>query len=301
MVMRAKRLIIRISDGLGNQLFEYALGKYLSDKLGCEMFFDKSHFIVSKNRTFQLNRFTGPAKVRRWGKLKEWVFLMLWAGKVKLGEKLFRAVLQLLNMKWLPVKDPFRLQSSFDDDSLVSLKGTIYVSGCYGHLPHMPDRDVLRDQLRFVDVPTPPNQRYLDAMRLCESVSVHVRRTDYLLAENNAPALGASYQRRAIESIRRRVASPKWFIFSDDMAWCRKEFSDLEDAVFVSGNETEPWEDIRLMSACRHHIIANSSFSWWGAFLGDGGGVTIYPKPWFKGLEMPSSGVPSDWIAVSAE
>ena len=127
--MRVKRLIIRISDGLGNQLFEYALGKYLSDKLGCEMVFDKSHFLVSKNRTFQLNKFVGPAKVSQWGKLKELIFLLLWAGKVKLGEKFFRAVLSFLNMGWLPVKDPFRLQSDFNDESLALLKGTIYISG----------------------------------------------------------------------------------------------------------------------------------------------------------------------------
>lgn len=299
--MRVKRLIIRISDGLGNQLFEYALGRYLSDKLGCEMVFDKSHFLVSKNRTFQLNKFVGPAKVSRWGKMKELMFLLLWAGKVKLGTKAFRAVLSFLNMGWLPVKDPFRLQSDFDDESLALLKGTIYISGCYGHLPHMPDRDVLKAQLCLAGTPSPSNLRYLDAMRQCESVSVHVRRTDYLLSENNVPALCATYQRRAIEAIRQKVAFPRWFIFSDDIEWCRKEFADLEDVVFVSGNEAEPWEDIRLMAACRHHIIANSSFSWWGAYLGDHCGITLYPKPWFKGLEMPSSGVPSDWIAVSSE
>ena len=299
--MRVKRLIIRISDGLGNQLFEYALGKYLSDKLGCEMVFDKSHFLVSKNRTFQLNKFVGPAKVSQWGKLKGLMFLLLWAGKVKLGEKFFRSVLSFLNMGWLPVKDPFRLQSDFNDESLALLKGTIYISGCYGHLPHMPGRDVLKTLLCLMGMPSPSNLRYIDAMRQCESVSVHVRRTDYLLSENNVPALCATYQRRAIETIRQKVAFPRWFIFSDDIEWCRKEFADLEDAVFVSGNEAEPWEDIRLMAACRHHVIANSSFSWWGAFLGDSCGLTIYPKPWFKGLEIPSSGVPSDWIAVSSE
>lgn len=295
-----KKIVVRISDGLGNQLFEYALGKYLSDKLGCEMVFDKSHFLTSKNRAFQLGNFVGPAKVRRWGKLKELLFLLLWAVKARMGQKFFRKVLPFLGMKWVPVKDPFRMQSDFDDDAVATWNGTIYISGCYGHIPHMPDRHVLREHLRPAGTLPVRNQWYVDAMRQCESVSVHVRRTDYLLAENNAPALGVSYQRRAMDVIRQKVA-PRWFIFSDDIEWCRKEFVDLEDAVFVSGNETQPWEDIRLMAACKHHIIANSSFSWWGAYLGDGGGITIYPRPWFKGLDMPASGVPSDWLAVSSE
>jgi len=299
--MGAKRVIVRISDGLGNQLFSYALGKFLSDKLGCEMVFDKSHFLTSRNRTFQLDRFVGPAEVRRWGRIKELMFLLLWALKIKVDEKMFRAFLPLLGMMWIPVKDPFRLQSDFCDDSIASWKGTIYLSGCYGHIPHMPNRNTLRAQLRLVNPPNMDNQRYLDAMRQGESVSVHVRRTDYLLAANNAPALSVSYQRRAMDVIRQKVSSPRWFIFSDDIEWCRKEFSDQKDAVFVSGNDSEPWEDIRLMAACKHHIVANSTFSWWGAYLGDDGGLTIYPKPWFKGLDMPASGVSTEWIAVSSE
>ena len=299
--MNVRQIVIRVSDGLGNQLFEYALGKYLSDKIGCEMVFDKSHFLTSQNRTFQLDRFVGPAEVLRWGRLKELAFLLLWIVNVKLGEKLFRAVLLIFGMRWMPVKDPFRLQADFDDGSIASWKGTIYLSGCYGHVPHLPARDVLQDRLRLVNPPNTDNQRYIDAMRQGESVSVHVRRTDYLLAVNNAPVLGVSYQRKAMDVIRQKVSSPRWFIFSDDIEWCRKEFSDMKDAVFVSGNDAEPWEDIRLMSACKHHIIANSTFSWWGAYLGEEGGITLYPKPWFKGLDMPASGVPAEWIAVSSE
>lgn len=296
-----KRIIVRISDGLGNQLFEYALGKYFSDKLGCDMVFDKSHFLTSKSRSFQLDRFLGPAEVIRWGLLKEWMFFLLWAGKSKLGVELFRKVLQFVGMKWMPVKDPFRLQPDFDDDSIALWKGTIYLSGCYGHIPHMPGREVLRDMLRLTNPPNASNQRYLDAMRQGESVSVHVRRTDYLLATNNAPVLDVSYQRKAMDVIRQKVSSPSWFIFSDDIEWCKKEFSDLKDAVLVSGNDAQPWEDIRLMSSCKHHIIANSSFSWWGAYLGVDAGLTLYPKPWFKSLDMPASGVPSGWVAVSHE
>ena len=292
------KIVIRVSDELGNQMFEYALGKYLSEILGCEMVFDRSHFLVLKNRTFLLDKFSGPTKIRRWGVLKELPFLLLWALKSKMGERCFKSIISCLGMRWIPVTNPFALQSDFDVDSVKSWHGTVYISGCYGHVPHMPDREALRRLFTLVGSPSGANQRYLDDMRSSESVSVHIRRTDYLLACNNAPALDVQYQRKAMDVVRGKVVNPKWFIFSDDIEWCRNEFADLDGAVFVSGNEDSPWEDIRLMSACKHHIVANSSFSWWGAYLGNSDGFVLYPSPWFNGLEMPASGVAVDWIPV---
>ena len=83
------------------------------------------------------------------------------------------------------------------------------LSDCYGHLPHMPSRDSLREQLRLVNSPSDANRCRLDAMRDCESVSVHVRRADYLLAANNSPTRDMSYQRRAMDVVRKKVASPR--------------------------------------------------------------------------------------------
>lgn len=140
---------------------------------------------------------------------------------------------------------------------------------------------------------------WIEKIRTAEerSVSLHIRRGDYLLALNGTPALGEAYYRRAINMMRQRVGNPQWFIFSDDIDWCRQKFVDLEGACFVTGNEDTPWEDIRLMSSCRNHIIANSTFSWWGAFLASEAGVTVCPNPWFKG--MPTCAdvmVPEDWL-----
>lgn len=293
------KVVVRVSDGLGNQLFEYALGKYVTGILGCDMVFDRSHFAMSENRIFLLDRFSGPARIRRWGILREYLFLALWAFRAKIGESRFRAVLSRLGMTWVKIENPFALQHDFDEESIRSMRGTVYISGCYGHVPHMPSRDALKELLTIVEPPSAANRRYIDDMRSSESVSVHVRRTDYLLACNNSPALDVSYQRKAMDVMRRKVGNPRWFIFSDDIEWCRKEFADVDNAVFVSGNESCPWEDIRLMSVCRHHIIANSTFSWWGAYLGDDDGIVLYPTPWFKGLEMPRSGVPEGWSPIS--
>lgn len=293
------KIVVRVSDGLGNQLFEYALGKYLSDRLGCEMVFDKSHFLVSANRTFQLDCFSGPSKIRRWGMFRECLFLLSWALRSRIGENRFKAILSHLGIVWVKIKDPFALQHDFDVESIQSWHGTVYLSGCYGHLPHMPSRDTLRELLTITEPLSAANQNYIGDMRSSSSVSVHVRRTDYLLACNNAPALDISYQRKAMDILHKKIGNPKWFIFSDDIEWCKKEFANVENVVFVLGNEACPWSDICLMSVCRHHIIANSSFSWWGAYLGNDDGIVLYPSPWFNGLEMPRSGIPEGWSPIS--
>ena len=295
------KIVVRISDGLGNQLFQFALGKYLADKLGCEMVFDKTHFMLSRYRRFLLDKFLGPNKIKRWGFFKELLFIPLWCVKVKFGDNVFRKVLKFLGIKWLKVRSPFLFQDEFSGDIALDGERTIYISGCYGHLPHMPTREMMRQQLEVLVKNAESDRLYGEGMKSTESVSVHIRRSDYLLASNGGPALDVCYQRRAMKEILEKLKTPKWFFFSDDIEWCRKEFSDFENAVFVSGNEDAPYEDIRLMSLCKHHIIANSTFSWWGAYLGDDSGMTISPRPWFKGLEMPSSCVPSKWVAVSSE
>ena len=93
------KIVVRVSDGLGNQLFEYALGKYLSDRLGCEMVFDKSHFLVSANRTFQLDCFSGPSKIRRWGMFRECLFLLSWALRSRIGENRFKAIFDSIRFR----------------------------------------------------------------------------------------------------------------------------------------------------------------------------------------------------------
>ena len=133
-----------------------------------------------------------------------------------------------------------------------------------------------------------------------DSVSLHVRRTDYLSLKGGGGAvLDPAYYARAIERICALVPNVRWFVFSDDIAWCREHFASLQDVVFVEGNEKAPWEDIALMAHCRNHIIANSTFSWWGAYLAPDVGHTICPQQWFRGLEtIPGVMVPEDWIRL---
>ena len=131
-----------------------------------------------------------------------------------------------------------------------------------------------------------------------ESVSIHVRRGDYL----NEPLLNGicdeQYYVAAIEEIKAMVDNPVFFIFSNDILWCKTHFNQI-NAVFVENNTGKnSYRDMQLMSLCKHHIIANSSFSWWGAWLGKyKDSMICAPTKWMN-AKVSSDVVCADWIKI---
>ncbi len=128
------------------------------------------------------------------------------------------------------------------------------------------------------------NKELISLMGTSESVSVHVRRGDYndhFLHGNIATGV---YYHNATNYIRSRIERPVFFVFSDDQTWCHDNLDFGNDEVyFVSGNEKTPEADMLMMSRCRHNIIANSSFSWWGQRLNDNRDkIVISPEYWFN-------------------
>jgi hypothetical protein len=140
-------------------------------------------------------------------------------------------------------------------------------------------------------------REYFRQITASESVFVHVRRQDYvhLTAFHGMPSM--AYYNEALTRVHSLFQQPlKVFVFSDDIPWCKENFP--EDFIFVEG--TDKYEDLLLMSNCKHAITANSSFSWWGAFLGDGKRrAVICPKQWYTALEMRGvNPAPERWIKV---
>jgi hypothetical protein len=142
-------------------------------------------------------------------------------------------------------------------------------------------------------------------MEAVESVSLHVRRGDYVSnARANAVhgTCSLAYYRQAIALVRERVIAPRFFIFSDDISWARAHLSfDDAPATFVDWNGPEaPQEDLRLMARCRHHVIANSSLSWWGAWLSTTPGqIVVSPRDWFStNNDRARDVVPERWIRI---
>ena len=141
-------------------------------------------------------------------------------------------------------------------------------------------------------------------MDQCNSVSVHIRRGDYISNKDTNALLGVcpmDYYDRAIAYIVERVVNPCFYFFSDDIAWVRRTFSLPFQSRFVDHNSgRQSFNDMRLMSLCRHHIIANSSFSWWGAWLGRNGDKTVIaPRRWFRRDIMDLKDLcPDSWVLL---
>ena len=144
----------------------------------------------------------------------------------------------------------------------------------------------IRRHFRFPEITDEINKELVEDIGTCNSVSIHVRRGDYLSStyENMFVALGRDYYEGAVKHICTQVSDPKFFIFSDDVDFVRDEFSWLENKRIVTGNSgVDSYRDMQLMSLCKHNIIANSTFSQWGALLNENmGHITVYPKAYLK-------------------
>lgn len=134
------------------------------------------------------------------------------------------------------------------------------------------------------------------------AVSIHVRRGDYLL-EKHWKALGcicqSSYYLNALAELEKRVKHPHYYVFSEDLNWVRRNLP-LTKAEFIDWNKGEDsWQDMMLMSHCRHHIICNSTFSWWGAWLNPSlDKIVIAPERWTQTTDSADV-VPESWLKVS--
>ena len=120
------------------------------------------------------------------------------------------------------------------------------------------------------------------------SVAVHVRRTDYI-QNRNLTSLGVSYYGAAMNQLRNEISGCRFHVFSDDPAWCRDKFRDPDTEVLTHSNPFDPLTDLHLMSLASHHVIANSSYSWWAAWLGKKPGQrVIMPDRWYeRGIKAP--------------
>jgi hypothetical protein len=142
------------------------------------------------------------------------------------------------------------------------------------------------------------------AITAANAVSVHVRRGDYISnpsAQHFHGTCGLDYYKKAVELILSKVNDPHFFIFSDDVKWVADNFMKEIRATIVDINDgSSAVKDMQLMSACKHHIIANSSFSWWGAWLGSNADkIVIGPRQWFADAAVDTGSVlPDSWYKL---
>jgi len=293
------RIVVRQMSGLGNQLFQYAAGLYFAEKYHADLQIaidpPLQAFSHGLPRPFQLSLFaiTVPARpVRPLEKL-----MQSWNPKLKPAAYLLRT---LLNVDFIEEPQPYRF---CPDLPFRNTADKSYIRGYWQAAQYAEAVATrLRSDLVLRNAPSGRNQEVLQEIQNnSDAVSIHVRRGDYLLAKQGSLALPLSYYHAAVRTIRQKTSSPCFFVFSDDVEFARNNLPDDIRGVFVDHNSAlTAYEDLRLMSACSHNIIANSSFSWWAAWLNrNPEKIVISPKFWFRKSESYYPDLfPHDWTLI---
>jgi Glycosyl transferase family 11 len=280
-------IIANIYGGLGNQLFQYAAGRQLAERNHTTLKLDIENFKKDKRREYLLNHF---------------------AIKKSFCTSLDKTLIKGKNrIKKLRNKDEevtiYVEKSLAFDEKVTELGNNVYLDGYFGNEKYFISIErIIRDEFRVTDTPDSINEKYLQKIRSTNSVALHVRRGDYVSnKETNAihGVCSVAYYKEAILQIAMKTSSPHFFIFSDDIPWVKENLVVNEFPVeYIDHNNDIPYEDIRLMYSCKHAIIANSSFSWWGAWLNDNAGkIIIAPEKW-NNIPGNETELPRQWIRL---
>ncbi|MEI8143298.1 MAG: alpha-1,2-fucosyltransferase [Candidatus Berkelbacteria bacterium] len=284
-------IIVKIIGGLGNQMFQYALGRNLANYLGAELVLDISAYDRYATRKYCLNDYNIQEKILDRSVLK------------KYNSKLFR----LFDLFHFSVysRNIILDKSLKFDPKILKITDNKYLAGYWQsekYFENIPE--IIREEYKPKSAPDRLNRKYLNMIQKCHSVSLHVRRGDYV-SDRSANSVhgvcGPSYYENALKIIEKKTKDFTLFIFSDDMPWVKKNLIFNHTVVYVEGNGPEKsYEDLRLMSCCEDNIIANSSFSWWGAWLNiKPNKIVIAPKQWFRDPKMDSSDmIPKKWKRI---
>jgi hypothetical protein len=293
------KIVIRGFCGLGNQLFQYAAGKYYAKRYGASMRIlvdpARSAQCYGYPRPFLLSHFMIPAPMGERSILDRAV-LTNNARLRSASSRWRRASRTQLLIE--PYKDRFRF---FPDLPLERNVETLYLVGYWqNHLMVEENADELRAELTLKDPPRGKTLEILEQIRQSRNpVSLHVRRGDSMIPREGRVVLPMKYYSDVISIIKERVVDPVFFVFSDDMAFVKQTLPRDGKMVFVEHNDDfNAQEDLRLMSSCHHHIIANSTFSWWGAWLSARPDkIVIAPKHWYNAEDTCYPDLlPPSWI-----
>lgn len=186
------------------------------------------------------------------------------------------------------------------DARLLTIARPVYVSGFRQSERYFDDHaETIRQELTLRG-PVPECYRaVLSQIDGSESVAVSVRRGDYLGIPNTQGICSGDYYRRALALITARFPHRRIFVFSDDIPWCRQHMDDLGATFVESVTPFEPEQDLRLLSHCRHFVLANSTFAWWGAWLSPHADkMVVGPSKWMQDAEPCSDILPARWIRV---
>lgn len=292
-----KRIKVVLGGGLGNQLFQYATYLYLSKsypdiKIGLDMFqykYDQYHNGIEYHKIFFCDNQDDIRKIECFRK------------KNKISKK-YPSLLHVISNKVLGYK-------TFYDDSIntpiklnkVLLKYNKCIFAGFYQNPYFVEEieSFLRARYKKEQNLGLKNENLLANIKNRTSVCLHIRRGDYVNISKYDVFNGLLYYDNAIKYFNELNSNIIFVVFSNDIDWVKNNLIINNDVIYVDWNNHEDsYKDMILMSKCTHNIIANSSFSWWGAWLNENiDKIVIAPRFWFKGVKSTNI-VPSSWKII---
>lgn len=280
-------IITKLVSGLGNQLLQYAMGRQLSLLKEVPLKLDISFFKEQDLRSYKLNHFNIDASVATKEEItpfkKDIDFYQKLHNKTSFYAKVFRNV--------EPIIFPKHTKKYFKEavwwilePKIYKTPADVYIEGYWQHYKYFEKTSLdIFEELTLKEALDLKAEKWLSQIKNDEaSVAVHVRRGDYVTDSGANYLMGVlpiEYYHNAINYIQKKVSNPSFYFFSDDLDWVKKNIKTNAPAYFVDGNVD--YADLDLMRHCNHNIIANSTFSWWGAFLNrNPNKIVIAPKQW---------------------
>lgn len=279
-------ITVSLQGGLGNQMFQYAAARALAEKHGTDVSLDLTWFDQIKDanttpRVYELDAFELDKSVN------------------KVHGGLWQRVQRKLHALQAYQEPHFHYDSAFQE-----LPNNTVLHGYFQSEKYFKKyrKELLNDFTWQTEASSKDKALLAKISRDTQSVSIHVRRGDYV--DNKAAhafhgLTTVEYYHLALKQLKKRVTRPNLYVFSDEPIWCKQHLTFTGPTIYISHN-TQGSDDMHLMEACQHNIIANSSFSWWGAWLNENPNkIIIAPKAWFAHKESNTKDViPSTWLTV---
>lgn len=299
-------IIVKLIGGLGNQLFQYALGRQLAEINSTILKLDLSGFEEYKLQRYALQPFEIWQNIATIEEIETFKQKNS-TRQLRLSSKIGRR----LGFQFYPTFNFYQntivineKQFSFDP-SVLELKGNIYLDGYWQTEKYFVKiKDILLREFSIKYKQDSINTELAMQIKNTESVSIHIRRGDYISNPKTNQVHGVcsmDYYQKSVNQIVQQFPNCHFYIFSDDHSWVKDNFKVNLPMTMVDHNDASTnYEDLRLMSLCNHNIIANSSFSWWGACLNKNSEkIVIAPERWFNDPTVDTSDlIPENWIKI---
>ena len=300
-------IVVKLMGGLGNQLFQYAFGISLSNKLNSDVAYDISSFINDSVRKLRLNSLGLSLKYKN----RSCIFVILMklarycSGRSRLVRSfnLLKRIESAYEMKTAFFYKIIK-EADFNIGTIPQTKN-YYFDGYWQNPAYFEDvRPIILKNINFPDLQNAQDLNLRNLIINSESVAIHIRRGDYVENRQYNDFYGTcspEYYRKAIDRILSGISNAKFFLFTDDPDFVEANFDFLPTKTLVSDKQRSEIDDLNLMHLCKHFIIANSSFSWWGAWLSQNPQkIVVAPKQWYKNEEANEQCkiVPKDWIKI---